>query len=223
MAATALTADSANVQCKTCTKCGEVKPVGEFSRAATGAFGVRGDCRRCRRRIGAQWYADLPEYIKQARGRTPEHKAYMASYTKKFADKLREQKRAWVERNPETARRVARETMRRRRATARGKLQANVSRALHRALKGRKNGAASFVLLDYTVEQLIDHLERQFARGMSWGNYGKWHVDHIRPLSSFEYDRATDAGFKEAWALTNLRPLWARDNLSKSGRRTLLL
>lgn len=34
---------------KTCTKCGETKPLSEFSKAATGSFGVRGDCRKCRR------------------------------------------------------------------------------------------------------------------------------------------------------------------------------
>lgn len=224
MAETALSADHAPVQSKTCTKCGELKPVSEFARAATGTFGVRGDCRRCRKVIGAKWYANLPPGKKTARASDPRHKASMAAYRLRYAEKIREQRRRdWVERDVEASRQAARETMRRIRKTARGKLQGNVSRALHRALKGRKSGAASFELLGYTVEELIDHLERQFVRGMSWKNYGRWHVDHIRPLSAFDYEYATDPGFREAWAITNLRPLWAKDNLIKSGRRVLLL
>src|SRR3546814_9626669 len=68
-----------------------------------------------------------------------------------------------------------------------------------------------------------DRLERQFLPGMSWDNRGEWHIDHIRPLCAFEFTSPDDPQFREAWALTNLRPLWARDNLRKGGRLDLLL
>lgn len=113
--------------------------------------------------------------------------------------------------------------MRRRRATAKGKLESNVSRALHRALKREKGGEPSFALLGFTVEQLVAHLERQFEKGMGWHNYGQWHVDHIIPLASFKYESARDPDFARAWALTNLRPLWARANISKGAQRLLLI
>jgi hypothetical protein len=72
-----------------------------------------------------------------------------------------------------------------------------------------------FDLLDYTQEQLLKHFESLFTDDMSWDNYGKWHIDHIRPNSSFNYDSTEHPDFKKCWALNNLQPLWARDNMSK--------
>jgi len=46
---------------------------------------------------------------------------------------------------------------------------------------------------------------------MSWENYGDWHIDHIRPLSSF--NESDDASIVNS--LNNLRPLWKEDNLKK--------
>lgn len=52
---------------------------------------------------------------------------------------------------------------------------------------------------------------------------GDWHVDHVIPLASFSFKTAHDPDFRAAWALTNLRPLWAVANLRKGARRTHLL
>ena len=79
--------------------------------------------------------------------------------------------------------------------------------------------------LGYTLENLVQHLENQFVDGMTWENKGKWHIDHIRPVSSFNYNSMEDPGFKECWGLSNLRPLWAKDNLKKitEDRQTITL
>ena len=63
---------------------------------------------------------------------------------------------------------------------------------------------------------LKDWLEGQFTDGMSWDNYGQWHVDHIRPCASF--DLTDEAQQLECFHYTNLQPLWAADNLAKSDR-----
>lgn len=78
-------------------------------------------------------------------------------------------------------------------------------------------------MVDYTVEELRAHLERQFLRGMGWHNAGEWHIDHIIPVSSFNYTSPDDLEFKRCWALANLRPLWGRDNIRKSNRVETLL
>ena len=70
--------------------------------------------------------------------------------------------------------------------------------------------------LGYTIDELKIHLEKLFVDGMSWENYGEWHIDHIKPVKIFEYKTTKDKGFKECWALENLQPLWAEDNLRKS-------
>ena len=94
---------------------------------------------------------------------------------------------------------------------------------MHRALGKNKAGRSWRSFVDYTLEELMDHLERQFLPGMTWENKGEWHIDHIIPRSSFEYDSPDDPEFKQAWALTNLRPLWAIDNIRKNATRDFLL
>jgi hypothetical protein len=61
---------------------------------------------------------------------------------------------------------------------------------------------------------LRNHLESLFKPGMTWANWGEWHVDHIVPLSWFPFDKDPSLLFVAShW--TNLRPLWAIDNLKK--------
>jgi hypothetical protein len=71
-------------------------------------------------------------------------------------------------------------------------------------MKQTKN-TNTFELLGYTADKLRSHLESLFTDGMSWDNYGEWHVDHIKPLSSF--DPETHPSIVNA--LSNLQPLWA--------------
>jgi hypothetical protein len=68
--------------------------------------------------------------------------------------------------------------------------------------------------LGYSAQDLKDHLEKQFKEGMCWENYGEWHIDHIRPISSF--DKNDDP--KIINALSNLQPLWALENYIKSNK-----
>jgi len=65
-----------------------------------------------------------------------------------------------------------------------------------------------------------DALEQQFLPGMSWDNYGEWHIDHIIPVAVFNYSSVDHIDFSRCWALSNLRPLWAADNLHKNAKLT---
>lgn len=95
------------------------------------------------------------------------------------------------------------------------KLRNSVSARMWAALKGRSDGAL-FSRLGYSLEDLCFHLERLFQTGMTWANYGKWHVDHRKPCALF--DQRNPEHFTECWALTNLQPLWAGDNIRKGAR-----
>jgi hypothetical protein len=53
---------------------------------------------------------------------------------------------------------------------------------------------------------------------MTWENYGKWHIDHKRPIASFNFTSYEDPEFKECWALNNLQPMWAKENMSKGNK-----
>ena len=48
---------------------------------------------------------------------------------------------------------------------------------------------------------------------MSWNNYGKWHVDHIRPCIDFDLSKPEEQ--QKCFHYTNLQPLWAEENMRK--------
>jgi 5-methylcytosine-specific restriction endonuclease McrA len=98
------------------------------------------------------------------------------------------------------------------------RLSAAIRAGVTSSLSSGKNRRRTFDLLGYSVAELRQHLERQFQSGMNWENYGLWHVDHIIPLSAHNFRTADDFDFKRAWALSNLRPLWARENQIKGKR-----
>lgn len=71
-------------------------------------------------------------------------------------------------------------------------------------------------LLGCEIQELKEHIEKQFVEGMSWENYGEWHVDHIRPCSSFDLN--DDEHQKTCFHYKNMQPLWGKDNMSKGSR-----
>jgi hypothetical protein len=107
-------------------------------------------------------------------------------------------------------------------------LAKRVSSQVYKSLKKRagtdKCGASWQVLLGYDLGILRRHIERQFSPGMTWENMGAvWHVDHIRPVRAFTITGPACPELRACWALSNLRPLPAVENMSKGGRITLLL
>jgi hypothetical protein len=70
---------------------------------------------------------------------------------------------------------------------------------------GKSKEGHTIDLLGYSATQFKHHIESLFTEGMSWDNHGEWHVDHIKPISSFPIDSPPSV----VNALNNLRPLWA--------------
>ena len=88
-------------------------------------------------------------------------------------------------------------------------LRTRLSKAITR---GQKDGSA-VKDLGCSVEELKIHLESKFQPGMTWENYGEWHIDHVVPLAKF--DLLNREELLKACNYTNLQPLWAIDNIKK--------
>jgi hypothetical protein len=128
---------------------------------------------------------------------------------KKTSDKVCARTKKYREDNPEWYREYKRGWY------GRNKLRCTMSRGVWGCLSGRQKSSRTFDYIGCTVEELWLHLESQFQNGMTRENYGEWHVDHIVPLYSFDFDNDLENNLKIAWHYTNLQPLWAKDNLSK--------
>jgi hypothetical protein len=104
---------------------------------------------------------------------------------------------------------------RRRRQQAGEKLNDAIKTGIYKGLKHNKNGHKWESLVGYTLQDLMVHLEMQFQPGMTWDNYGEWHVDHRIPKAAFTFTNPCDSSFLICWGLDNLQPMWASENMSK--------
>ena len=94
------------------------------------------------------------------------------------------------------------------------RLSRNLRSRLYAAIKGDLKTSSAVSDLGCTIEEFKLYIENQFQPGMTWENYGEWHIDHLLPLSSFDLTKKSE--LLEACHYLNLQPLWKIDNLQKS-------
>jgi hypothetical protein len=126
------------------------------------------------------------------------------------------------------------------------RLKMMISRSIRTQLKktgGSKYDEETWKNLSYTPNELRDYIESQFSDPlnltpdgtvwMNWNNQGKynsktwddsnidtwvWNLDHIIPHCVFKYISFNDQSFKDCWALSNLRPYSAKQNILDNDR-----
>lgn len=171
---------------KQCSKCKEIKEDDAFTKDRNLKSGLSSWCKKCKNKVVRLWKKANPE-------------------------RVAEEKRRYFKAHPEKCS----EAHKRARSKPHGRLNINISNHIRYSLRCGKNGHHWETLVGYTVSQLKKHIEKQFKDGMSWDNYGKWHLDHKIPISKFNFEKPLDDDFKRCWALKNLQPLWALDNMKK--------
>lgn len=136
------------------------------------------------------------------------------SYYLRNREKFLAYRKEYAEKNRDN---INKHTRKRYSADIRFKIANNLRRKLSNIIRSAKakKAADTFLILGCDINFFIKHIENQFLQGMSWSNHGKfgWHLDHIRPISSF--DIIDHEQQKKCFHYTNLQPLWAFDNLSK--------
>lgn len=230
---------------KTCTRCNETKPIISFSREPRWADGYCTTCKSCKAISARAWAQKNPEKVKARSKREnmspEEYESWISARAKyykespNYAEKARERARVYYSNNRDKVlarmsspegREYSRNKMREKMEDDAFRLHSNISRAVRASIKDKLRRPWEN-LVGYTLDELISHLERQFLSGMSWKNHGKgkgkWHIDHIIPRALHAYESADDADFKACWALSNLRPLWSEENISKHAKRLYLL
>lgn len=160
----------------------------------------------------------LREYDRQRRTEGKK-KESDKKYREKNKEKLSEQKAEWARKNKDHINNKRKEYLRN---NLMPRIHNRLSTTIRENLKKHfinKNNRSWESLVGYTTEELIAHLESLFKEGMTWDNYGSyWHIDHIRPKSWFLFESTEDQAFKDCWALSNLQPLEATENLRKNNR-----
>lgn len=196
---------------KLCRFCGEQKPLSEFNSDKSKKSGYHSKCKECKK-IYSSAYWQRPEIKERELIRRKTDPKYIEArkhrkgryHSPQSIDRMNEWKRERRAKNPKW------------------RLHEAISARIRHDLKGRKRRASIknifLGVLDYSIEKLIRHLEKQFQPGMTWENYGEWHIDHKIPVSVFNFNSIHDIDFKRCWALKNLQPLWKEENIKKNDR-----
>lgn len=170
-----------------------------------------------------EWAKKNPERAKAQAAKTyANNKALAIARAAKWAAENPDRRREISTESARKARSVNPEQFRaakiRRRSVPANRLHESISTYIRICLRKNKSGATWESLVGYTLNDLVAHLTGLFENGMSMENYGEWHIDHIRPIASFTISSSEDDDFRKCWALSNLQPLWASDNMRKGSK-----
>jgi len=211
---------------KCCNKNGPILSLDDFGKDKSNPSGVKSRCKECENKIQKENYRrNKKNIIERAKKYRAENKEKISKQRKnnrlKNYEKILEKEKRWREENRELYRKRARDSYYR--CREKNRLNENMSSAVYRSLfvnKTSKNRNPWQKIVGYTENELKQHLEGLFTEGMTWDNYGKngWHIDHIIPLSLWEFDSYEHQEFKQCWSLANLQPLWWRENIIKGNR-----
>jgi len=218
--------------------CESDHPLSSYSIDKSRQDGLCCYCKECRKKKARAQYLKHGETIRQkSQEHRKENLSYYAGYNKKYYTKnskeIKLKVKAYREKNKESVAackiKWARENAGRMQEHRKKSEQKNpiiykarrrMKDMLRRTLKMSASKKTSGVVLSlgYTPEELKSHLESRFLTGMSWSNYGEWHIDHIKPIIAFIKSGCFDPLIINA--LENLTPLWAKDNMSKGAKWT---
>jgi hypothetical protein len=175
---------------KTCRTCRISKPLEDFYDKPSNKDKKTKDCKQCIGLNRSQAYAKHS------------NKAHIIAKATQWNKTHREKTRAYHCKHMAIYRR-----------NPKNKILEAVRKRLKKVLKNNKKGFSISKSIGCTPDQLRQHIESQFKNGMSWANYGMWHIDHIKPISSFSIEELGQANH-----YTNLQPLWALENLRKGNQ-----
>lgn len=222
---------------KKCTKCGAELPLEQFNerRYKNGKVGYRLECKGCQASYYKQYRKDhkdeiaaqkkcyaqnhKPEIVAQKKQYYQDNKAELDARNKQYyqnhkVEVVLYKKRYGQEHNAE------RNVRRRGRFSddIDYKLKTTLGSEVRRSIRGSRQCKHSLDLIGCSVGELRNYIEGQFQPGMTWDNwnYRGWHIDHIIPLGYFDFTDYEQQ--KRAWHYTNLRPLWAEENLGKKDK-----
>lgn len=187
---------------KSCTKCKEVKDFSEYWKHSTTKDGLHTRCVSCSKEERRISYLNSDKSVRAKRDREYYLKNREEIIKKNNAHRASDKpKRNQYEKDKKAADPLY-------------KLRGNLTRRIGKHIKRKSKSTKELTGCSY--EELKLHLENQFKPGMSWDNYGEWHIDHIHPLALAK----TEQELYELCHFSNLQPLWAEENMSKGCKTT---
>lgn len=169
-----------------------------------------------------QWCIDNPEKVKE----------YRRQYYKNNSEKIIEKMSQWQINNTEKRKKhrkqyrinnlekIKENKRQKYKIDAKFNLGRKISYSIYISIKGNKAGRHWENLVGYTLIDLIKHLKKNIPKNYTWQDCldGRLHIDHIIPISVFNFSKPEHIDFKRCWELKNLRLLPSKENLIKHNK-----
>lgn len=222
---------------KICTKCGIEKPLSEFYNRKQTKDGKRSACKDCINFSNKKWINENREkYSQYQRKYLKENKEHFAGLRKKYRKENPERyseygkkhycenrekrilkSRNWYLKNKDkVVKRTIKRNKKKRKESLSFRIRDSLRARMRLALKGIDKAKSTIKLLGCPLDYFQKHIEQQFKPGMSWDNYGKWEIDHIKPCAMFDFTNRKEQ--LKCFHYTNLQPLWSDENRRKSNK-----
>lgn len=205
---------------KKCGGCQVEKPFSEFNKCKDGKFGLHNHCRECSKLSKKKWELNNKEWIKEY-GNNPinynrARKLYKIKYDNDPVFREKELNKNRERRRQEPAKIKAREQRKKWIQIPHNHISQTLRGRIRAGLKDICKTASTEKLLNCSFEFLKNYLELKFQSGMSWDNYGEWHIDHIIPCNYFDFN--IEDNQRICFNYKNLQPLWGKDNIKKQNK-----
>jgi hypothetical protein len=217
-----------DIKQKRCSRCSIDKPLtSEFFHKKLDKFNSH--CKECRKQSSKRFYdKNKTSLNKKTRDYYQKNASSLIEYSKIYRAKNKEKLQIYEQRRYKAKSEKFRVLGRQNGAT---KILHNIRVCISRCIKDKQKSSTTIQYLGCSLEDFKKYLESKFHKDMSWSNYGRpnnrnsdgWHIDHIKPLSAFNFQDINnqedlEIKLKKAWHYTNLQPLWGLDNISKGSK-----
>jgi hypothetical protein len=190
---------------KYCWYCDKNLDTSLYHKSKNRADGLQGMCKKCHKLYRKEWLDKNTENYKRS----------CQAWRLKNQKRQYENQKQWKKNNLEYFRKRNREYKANRRKTDPiFKITANLRTRVRKAIKGINKSKTTIELLGCDIEAFKNHIEKQFKKGMTWKNYGKWQLDHIKPCCSFDLTDLEQQ--KLCFHYTNIQPLWKKEHRIKT-------
>jgi hypothetical protein len=198
-----------------CTKCKTEKQSADFYKDKRRKTGLQAHCKKCFNERTVKYNREFRKNNREL-VRVWGRKNSLNDYYRRKDSVSISQKEYYKNNKDRINKRNVEYTRKRRKSNPLFRTRCLLSSRTLKALKGIgfKKSNTTEEILGCSYEYFLQHLESLFSEGMSWKNQGKWHIDHIIPLSSAKNEKE----LIKLCHYTNTQPLWAKDNLSKSNK-----
>ena len=205
-----------------CNTCKIEKNLSEYHKDKNRKLGVGRRCKSCSkeyRKLNKVKYDLLAtknraknkeKYKEYSKNYYRNNKEYFSTYNKNYRQSNQEKLKKYREKRKSLTNKQFKE---RRESDPLFKLKGTLRNRIYTMFKFKdwEKNKHTEEILGAPYEDVKEHIENTFQKGMTWENHGEWHIDHKIPLDSAQ----TEEDLYKLCHYTNLQALWAFDNISK--------